>query len=71
MVKIENEKSKNPLKCLEAKIVTEDYKIIKAVSKPTCKDVIRYDSYTLIEYIKKEKKIVKPKKLKLNCIRTQ
>ena len=31
----------NPLKYLEAKILTVDYEILKAVSKPTCKDVIR------------------------------
>ena len=39
----------NPLKYLEAKILTDDYEILKPVSKPHCKDVIRYDSYTLIE----------------------
>ena len=44
----------NPLKYLEAaKILTDDYEILKAVSKPTSKDVIRYDSYTLIEFYKK------------------
>ena len=32
---------KNPLKFLEAKILTYDHE--------RCKDVIRYDSYTLIE----------------------
>ena len=40
----------NPLKYLEAKIRTDDYEILKAVSKPTCKDVIRYDSYALIDF---------------------
>ena len=44
----------NPLKYLEAKILTNDYEILKAVSKPTCKDVIRYENYTLIEFYKKE-----------------
>ena len=44
----------NPLKYLEAKILTDDYEILKAVSKPTCKDVIRYKNYTLIEFYKKE-----------------
>ena len=45
----------NRLKHLEAKILTDDYEILKFVSKPTCKVVIRYDSYTLIEfYIKKD-----------------
>ena len=42
----------NPLMFLEAKILTDDYEIPKAVSKPTCKDVIRYD--TLIEFFKKK-----------------
>ena len=32
----------NPLKYLEAKILTNAYEIRKAVSKSTCKDVIRY-----------------------------
>ena len=50
----------NPLKYLEAKILTEDYEILKAVSKPTCKDVIRYENYTLIEFYKKEIQFGKP-----------
>ena len=50
----------NPLKYLEAKILTDEYEIPKAVSKATCKDVIRYDSYTLIEFYKKEKQYDKP-----------
>ena len=50
----------NPLKYLEAKILTDDYEILKAVSKPTCKDVIRYENYTLIEFSKKEKQYDKP-----------
>ena len=37
-----------PLKFLEAKILTDDYEIFKAVSKPTCRDVIRYENYALI-----------------------
>ena len=49
----------NPLKYLEAKILTDDYEILKALSKPSCKDVIRYDSYTLIESFKKEIQYVK------------
>ena len=44
----------NPLKYLEAKILTDDYEILRALSKPTCKDVIRYENYTLIEFHKKE-----------------
>ena len=44
----------NPLKYLEAKILTDGYEILKAVSKPTCKDIIRYENYTLIEFCKKE-----------------
>ena len=44
----------NPLKYLEAKILTNDYEILKAVGKPTCKDVIRYENYTLIEFYKNE-----------------
>ena len=40
----------NKLKYLEAKILTDDYEILKSVSKPTCKVVIRYDSYTLKEF---------------------
>ena len=44
----------NPLTFLEAKILTDDYAILKAVSKLTCKDAIRYDSYTLIEFYKKK-----------------
>ena len=50
----------NPLKYLEAKILTDDHEIIKAVSKPTCKVVIRYENYTLIEFYKKEKQYDKP-----------
>ena len=42
------------LKYLKAKILTDDFEILKAVSKPTCKNVIRYDSYTLIEFHKKK-----------------
>ena len=42
----------NPLKYLEAKILKDDCKILNTVSKPTCKDVIRSDSYTLIENFK-------------------
>ena len=49
-----------PLKYLEAKILTNDYEILKAVSKPTCKDVIRYENYTLIEFYKKEIQYDKP-----------
>ena len=30
----------NPLRYLKAKIITNDYEILKTVSKPTCKDVI-------------------------------
>ena len=44
---------KNPLKYLEAKILIDDYEILKAVSKPTCKDVIRYKNYALIDFYKK------------------
>ena len=47
------ESCENPLKYLEAKILNNDYKILKAVSKPTCKDVIRNENYTLIEFYKK------------------
>ena len=50
----------NPLKYLEAKILTNDYEILKAVSKPTCKDVIRYENHTLIECYKKEIQYDKP-----------
>ena len=50
----------NPLKYLEAKILTDDYEILKAVSKPTCKDVIRYENYTLKEIYKKEIQYDKP-----------
>ena len=49
----------NPLKYLEAKILTDDCKILKTVSKPTFKDVIRYNSYTLIEFFKNEIQYVK------------
>ena len=42
----------NPLKYLEAQILTDDYKILKAVIKPT----IRYDNFTLIEFFKKRYK---------------
>ena len=44
----------NPLRYLEAKILTDDYEIFKAVSKPASKDVIRYENYTPIEFFKKE-----------------
>ena len=50
----------NQLKYLEAKLLTDDFEILKVVSKPTCKDVNRYDSYTFIEYSKKEIKYDKP-----------
>ena len=50
----------NPLKYLEAKILTNDYEMLKAVSKPTCKDVIRYENYTLKEFYEKEKQYDKP-----------
>ena len=50
----------NPLKYLEAKILTNDYEILKAVSKPTCKDIIRYESYTQIEFYKTEIQYDKP-----------
>ena len=50
----------NPLKYLESKILTDDYEIPKAVSERTCKDVIRYDSYTLIDFYKKEIQYDKP-----------
>ena len=39
----------NPFKYLEAKILTDDHEILEAVGKTNFKDVIRYDSYTLIE----------------------
>ena len=42
-----------PLKYIEAKILTVDHGILKAVSKPTCKDVIRHENYTLIEFYRK------------------
>ena len=50
----------NPLKYLEAKILTDYYEILKAVSKSTCKDVIRYENYTLTEFYKKEIQYDKP-----------
>ena len=50
----------NPLKYLEAKILINDFEILKAVSKQTCKDVIRYENYTLIEFYKKEIQYYKP-----------
>ena len=50
----------NPLKYLEAKVLTNDYEIFNAVRKPTCKDVIRYENYTLIEFYKKEIQYDKP-----------
>ena len=40
----------NPLIYLEAKILTDDYEILRVVKEPTSKDVIGYDSYTLIEF---------------------
>ena len=40
----------NPLKYLEAKILTDEYQILKTVSKPTCKGAIRYDSYTVKKF---------------------
>ena len=50
----------NPLKSLEAKILTNDYEKLKAVSKPTCKDLIRFENYNLIEFYKKEIQYDKP-----------
>ena len=38
------------MKYLEAKIITDDYEILNGESKTTCEDVIRFDSYTLIEF---------------------
>ena len=38
------ESCENPLEFLKAKILTDDYEIYKPVSKPTNKDVIRYDN---------------------------
>ena len=46
----------NPSIYLEAKILTDDHEILKAVSKPTCKDVIRHHSCTLIEFFFLKKK---------------
>ena len=37
----------NQIKYLEAKILTDAHKLLKAASKPTCKDVIRYDNYAI------------------------
>ena len=50
----------NPIKYLEAKILTNDYEILKAVSKPRCKDVIRYENYILIEFYKKKYNMINP-----------
>ena len=50
----------NPSKYLKAKILSNDYETLKAVSKPTRKDVIRYENYTLIEFYKKELQYDKP-----------
>ena len=50
----------SPLKYLEAKILAVYHETLETVSKPTCKDVNRYDSYTLIEYNKIEKQYDKP-----------
>ena len=50
----------NPIKYLEANILTGDYEILKDVRKPTCKGVIRYDSYTLIKFSKKQIQNDKP-----------
>ena len=50
----------NPLKYLEAKTLTDDYEILKTVIKPNSKDGIRYHSYTLIEFYKKELQYDKP-----------
>ena len=55
-----DKRCENPLKYLKANTLTDDYEIFKAVSKPTCKDVIRYDNSTLIEYFKKEMQYEKP-----------
>ena len=50
----------NPLKYLEAKILIDDYEMLKAVSKPICKNVIRYENYTLKEFYIKEIQYDKP-----------
>ena len=50
----------NPLRYLKAKILTDGFEVLKSVSKPTCKDVIRYENYTLIEFYKKEIQYDKP-----------
>ena len=50
----------NPLKYLEAKILTDDFAILRAVSRHTCKDVFTYDSYTLIKFFKIQKQYDKP-----------
>ena len=55
-----SENCENPLKQLEAKILTNDHEILKHLSKQTRKDVIRYDNYTLIECFNKEIPYDKP-----------
>ena len=44
----------NPLKHIEVKILTDEYEIIKYVSKPLFRDIFRYKYAVLIEFYKKK-----------------
>ena len=44
----------NPLHFLQSKLLHDEEKIMKIVSKPTFKNITRYKDYSQIEYIKKK-----------------
>ena len=50
----------NPLKHIEAKILADDYEILKSVSKLIFKDIFRYRGTALIEFYNKQIKYDKP-----------
>ena len=50
----------NPVKHIECKILTDKYEILKSVSKPTFKELIRYKDAALIDFYNKEIKYDKP-----------
>ena len=42
----------NPLHFLQSKFLYDEEKIMKSISKPTFKNIIRYKDYSQIEYLK-------------------
>ena len=44
----------NPLHFLQSKLLHDEEKIMKSISKPTFKNINRYNDYSQIEYVKKK-----------------